>query len=109
MGRAKRASAVRLRVSSGASSGGQKTGKVHARSSAWPQGRGASSLDADTQLGAFAPGADPTRSKAAYQPSRLVEQQIMMFICPGTGNNNIDFWRLWTEDLDFWWSADRKY
>ena len=28
-------------------------------------------LNADTQLGAFGPGADPTRSRAAYPPPRL--------------------------------------
>ena len=31
----------------------------------------ASSLDADTQLGAFGPGADPMRSKAPYALPRL--------------------------------------
>ena len=45
-------------------------------------------LDPDTQLGSFGPGADPTRSKAAYPPPRL-----------RPGVENIDFWR----------SVNRKY
>ena len=34
--------------------------------------------NADTQLGAFGPGADPTRSRAAYPPPRLA---VNLFTC----------------------------
>ena len=34
-------------------------------------------LNPDTQLGAFGPGADPTRSRAAYPPPRLA---VILFI-----------------------------
>ena len=37
-------------------------------------------LNADTQLGAFGPGADPTRSRAAYPPPRLAVN-LFVFCC----------------------------
>ena len=45
--------------------------------------------DADTQLGAFGPGADPTRSRAAYPPPRL-DVNLFLFLLlaswkPGLG------------------------
>ena len=54
--------------------------------------KGSVPTDADTQLGAFGPGADPTRSKAVYPPPHwlagyvLIDSGQKILFLGGTGN-----------------------
>ena len=48
--------------------------------------------NADTQLGAFGPGADPTRSRAAYPPPRL-GVNLFIFCCWRLGSLDWASWR----------------
>ena len=59
----------------------------------------------DTQLGAFGPGADPTRSRAAYPPPRLAVN-LFVFCCWHLGSLDFASWRLDLGVLEASWRQD---
>ena len=62
-------------------------------------------LNVDTQLGAFGPGADPTRSRAAYPPPRLAVN-LFVFCCWHLGSLDFASWRLDLGVLEASWRQD---